>query len=89
MRMSKTNLSLACAAGTLALTLGAASSAQAEGQVADVMLGSVGPGERSGRARQGFHQGHRHRDEARVRPWTSYADRFINLLNSRSKPNAT
>jgi len=32
MRMSKTNLSLACAAGTLALTLGAASSAQAEGK---------------------------------------------------------
>jgi hypothetical protein len=44
MRMSKTNLSLACAAGTLALTLGAASSAQADGEVAYNVLGRLGPG---------------------------------------------
>ena len=46
MRMSRTTLSLACAAGTLALIVGAASSARAEGKsltahIAGMTVGGV------------------------------------------------
>ncbi len=37
-------------------------------QTTHSVLGGLGPGQRACRARQGFHQGERHRDEIRVRP---------------------
>ncbi len=43
------------------------------GQIADPVLGGVGPGERARRTRQGFHQG------------ASFAARFINELNAHGK----
>ena len=37
-------------------------------QATHPVLGGLGPGQRACRARQGLHQGERHRDEVRVRP---------------------
>src|ERR1700729_2470831 len=84
MRMSKANLSLACAAGTLALTLGAASSAQAEGKSLTMCWAAWDPPnarselEMDSPAQTGLEMKHE------FVPWTIYAGHFINLLNSRS-----
>ena len=43
-------------------------SSRCSGQVADALLGGLGPGERPGRTGQGLHQGDGHPDEVRVRP---------------------
>ena len=42
-------------------------SSRGAGQVADAVLGRLGPGQRAGRAVQGLHRRDRHRDEVRVR----------------------
>ena len=84
MRMSRTTLSLACAAGTLALTLAAASSAQAEGKSLTMCWAAWDPAnalvelDKDFTAKTGIEMKHE------FVPWTSYADHFINLLNSRS-----
>jgi len=44
--------------------------------------GRLGPGKRLGRVVEGLYQAVRNRDEVRIVPWTSYADRFLNELNS-------
>src|ERR1700691_3688415 len=79
-----TNLSLACAAGTLALTLGATSSAWAEGKSLTMCWAAWDPAnalvelDKDFTAKTGIEMKHE------FVPWTSYADHFINLLNSRS-----
>jgi hypothetical protein len=49
------------------------------------VLGGVGSRECARGAVEGLHREDRHPHEVRVRPWTSYADRFLNELNSKSK----
>ena len=84
MRMSRTTLSLACAAGTLALTLAAASSARAEGKSLTMCWAAWDPAnalvelDKDFTAKTGIEMKHE------FVPWTSYADHFINLLNSHS-----
>src|SRR6202161_4878520 len=84
MRMSKTSLLLTCAAGTLALTLGTASSARAEGKSLTMCWAAWDPAnalvelDKDFTAKTGIEMKHE------FVPWTSYADHFINLLNSRS-----
>ena len=84
MRMSKTNLSLACAAGTLALTLVAASSAQAEGKSLTLCWAAWDPANALVELDKDFTKATGIEMKHEFVPWTSYADHFINLLNSRS-----
>ena len=84
MRMSKTTLSLACAAGTLALTLGAASSAQAEGKSLTMCWAAWDPANALVELDKDFTKQTGIEMKHEFVPWTSYADHFINLLNSRS-----
>jgi multiple sugar transport system substrate-binding protein len=84
MRMSKTNLSLASAAGTLALTLGAASSAQAEGKSLTMCWAAWDPANALVELDKDFTKLTGIEMKHEFVPWTSYADHFINLLNSRS-----
>jgi multiple sugar transport system substrate-binding protein len=84
MRMSKTNLSLACAVGTLALSLGAASSAQAEGKSLTMCWAAWDPANALVELDKDFTKATGIEMKHEFVPWTSYADHFINLLNSRS-----
>ena len=52
---------------------------------ADALLGRVGPGQRPGRTVQGLHQESGIDMKFEFVPWTSYADRFLNELNSHGK----
>jgi multiple sugar transport system substrate-binding protein len=84
MRMSRTTLSLACAAGTLAMTLGAASSAQAEGKSLTLCWAAWDPANALVELDKDFTKQTGIEMKHEFVPWTSYADHFINLLNSRS-----
>src|SRR6204780_552245 len=84
MRMSKTNLSLACAAGALALTFGAASSAQAEGKSLTMCWAAWDPANALVELDKDFTKATGIEMKHEFVPWTSYADHFINLLNARS-----
>ena len=74
MRKSATTRCSKWVGGALALFAGVALTglvrqpAAAQGKATDAVLGGLGSGERARRARQGLHQGDRHRDEIRVRP---------------------
>ena len=84
MRMSRTTLSLACAAGTLAVILGAASSAQAEGKSLTMCWAAWDPANALVELDKDFTKQTGIEMKHEFVPWTSYADHFINLLNSRS-----
>ena len=84
MRMSRTTLSLACAAGTLALTLAAASSARAEGKSLTMCWAAWDPANALVELDKDFTTETGIEMKHEFVPWTSYADHFINLLNSHS-----
>jgi multiple sugar transport system substrate-binding protein len=84
MRMNSTSLSLVCAAGTLALTLGAASSARAEGKSLTMCWAAWDPANALVELDKDFTKETGIEMKHEFVPWTSYADHFINLLNSHS-----
>jgi multiple sugar transport system substrate-binding protein len=82
--MNRTPLSLTCAVGTLALTLGAASSARAEGKSLTMCWAAWDPANALVELDKDFTKETGIEMKHEFVPWTSYADHFINLLNSHS-----
>ncbi len=84
MRKNRTSLSLICGAGSLALALGAASSARAEGKSLTMCWAAWDPANALVELDKDFTKETGIEMKHEFVPWTSYADHFINLLNSRS-----